>query len=99
MSSIVAAVGGFMGLQMYGFYGSLIGFPSFISNPNVGKVINGVKVEPHVFLGMSNLTIFWISTVICFVVTFALVFMFGYNDNDVMGAGVEKKNAFKDAVK
>ncbi|MQW23358.1 MULTISPECIES: PTS transporter subunit EIIC [unclassified Lactococcus] len=98
-AAVGAAVGGFMGLQMYGFSGSLIGFPSFISNPNVGKVINGVKVEPHVFLGMSNLTIFWIATVVCFAVAFVLVFMFGYNDNDVMGAGVEKKNAFKDAVK
>lgn len=97
-AAVGAAVGGFMGLQMYGFSGSLIGFPSFISNPMDGKIINGVKVVPHQFLGMSNLTIFWIATVICIIVAFVLVWMFGYKDSDVMGAGVEKKNAFKDAV-
>ena len=99
MSSIGAAigagVGGFMGLQMYGFSGSLIGFPSFISNPMADKL----HVSPHTFLGMSNLTIFWIVTIVTIIVAFALVWMFGYKDSDEMGAGVEKKNAFKDAVK
>ena len=95
MSCIGAAVGagvaGFMGLQMYGFSGSLIGFPSFVSN---GMHPNQV----HTFLGMSNLTIFWIATLVCLVVAFLLVYSFGYKDSDVIGAGVEKKNVFKDAV-
>ena len=90
MSSIGAAVGGgiagFMGLEMYGFSGSLIGFPNFIKNPITGAS------HPN------NLMIFWIATVVCMIVAFALVWMFGYSDKDVMGEGVEKKNAFKDAV-
>ncbi|WP_096817288.1 PTS transporter subunit EIIC [Lactococcus fujiensis] len=90
MSSIGAAVGagvaGFMNLQMFGFSGSLIGFPNFISNP---------LTHAH---PAGNLATFWIASIICMVVAFALVWMFGYKDSDVMGAGVEKKNAFKDAV-
>ncbi|MDR0300217.1 MAG: PTS transporter subunit EIIC [Streptococcaceae bacterium] len=91
MSSIGAAVGagvaGFMGLEMYGFSGSLIGFPSFVQNP--------ITHTSH----PNNLTIFWIATLVTIVISFTLVYMFGYKDSDVMGAGVEKKNAFKDAVK
>lgn len=91
MSSIGAAAGaavaGFMNLQMFGFSGSLIGFPNFISNPIT-------HVHPA-----NNLLIFWIASAVTIVVAFVLVWMFGYKDTDVMGAGVEKKNAFKDAVK
>jgi PTS system beta-glucosides-specific IIC component len=87
MSSIGAAVGagigGFLNLHMYGFSGSLIGFPMFAST----------KDNPN------NFIIFWIATIACIVVSMVLVWMFGYKDSDVMGSGVEKKNAFKDAVK
>lgn len=91
MSSIGAAIGagvaGFGGLQMFGFSGSLIGFPNFISNP----------LTHHAPAG--NLMLFWIATAVCAVATFLLVWFFGYKDTDVMGEGVEQKNAFKDAVK
>lgn len=87
MSSIGAAVGagvaGFMHLHMYGFAGSLIGFPNFASpkdNPN-------------------NFMIFWIATIVTMVVAFVGVYFFGYKDTDVATDGVEKKNVFKDAVK
>ncbi len=33
VAAIGAGVAGFGGLQMFGFSGSLIGFPNFISNP------------------------------------------------------------------
>ncbi|MFC4652244.1 PTS transporter subunit EIIC [Lactococcus nasutitermitis] len=97
MSSIGAAVGagigGFFNLHMYGFSGSLIGFPNFsathVYNPTLHKMVEG---NPNNFL------IFWIATIACVVVSMVLVWMFGYKDTDVMGAGVEKKNAFKDAV-
>lgn len=99
MSSIGAVVGasvaGFMGLQMYGFSGSLIGFPSFVSNPMAKQL----GLQPHTFLGMSNWIIFWIVLTITIVFAFTLVWIFGYKDTDVKGAGVEKKNAFKDTVK
>jgi PTS system beta-glucosides-specific IIC component len=91
MSSIGAAAGaavaGFMGLQMYGFSGSLVGFPMFIRNP--------ITHYAH----PNNFMIFWIATAVTIVVAFILVWMFGYKDSDTMGAGVEAKNAFKDAVK
>ncbi|MDR0298178.1 MAG: PTS transporter subunit EIIC [Streptococcaceae bacterium] len=90
MSSIGAAAGagvaGFMGLKMFGFSGSLIGFPSFVSNPITHE-------HPA-----NNLMIFWIASAVTIIVAFTLVYMFGYKDTDEMGAGVEKKNAFKDAV-
>lgn len=90
MSSIGAAIGagvaGFGNLKMFGFSGSLIGFPNFISNPLTHQAPAG------------NLMLFWIATVVCMVATFLLVWFFGYKDSDVMGTGVEKKNAFKDAV-
>ncbi|MDR3240767.1 MAG: PTS transporter subunit EIIC [Lactobacillaceae bacterium] len=86
MSSIGAAVGagvaGFMHLHMYGFSGSLIGFPNFASpkdNPN-------------------NFLIFWIATGVTMLVSFILVYFFGYKDTDVETDGVQKKNVFKDAV-
>ncbi|TKV34737.1 PTS beta-glucoside transporter subunit IIABC, partial [Citrobacter sp. TBCS-11] len=57
MSSIGAAIGagiaGFGGLQMFGFSGSLIGFPNFISNP----------LTHHAPAG--NLMLFWIATAVC----------------------------------
>lgn len=90
MSSIGAAVGagvaGFMKLQMFGFSGSLIGFPNFISNPIT-------HVHPA-----NNLLIFWIASIICIIVTMVLVWIFGYKDADLAGVGKEKKNVFKDAV-
>lgn len=83
MSSIGAAIGagiaGFGGLQMFGFSGSLIGFPNFISNP----------LTHHAPAG--NLMLFWIATAVCAVATFLLVWFFGYKDTDVMGQGVEQK--------
>ena len=72
---------------MFGFSGSLIGFPNFISNP----------LTHHTPAG--NLMLFWIATAVCAVATFLLVWFFGYKDTGVMGQGVEQKNAFKDAVK
>ncbi|MDR0199737.1 MAG: PTS transporter subunit EIIC, partial [Streptococcaceae bacterium] len=90
MSSIGAAAGagvaGFMNLKMFGFSGSLIGFPNFISNPHT-------HVAPP-----NNLLIFWIASAVTIVVAFVLVWLFGYKDTDEIGAGVEKKNVFKDAV-
>lgn len=90
MSSIGAAIGagvaGFGGLEMFGFSGSLIGFPNFISNPLTHQAPAG------------NLMLFWIATVVCAVATFLLVWFFGYKDTDEIGAGLEKKNVFKDAV-
>lgn len=90
MSSIGAAVGagvaGFMGLQMFGFSGSLIGFPNFISNPITHEAPAG------------NLAVFWIASLICMAVSFLLVWFFGYKDSDEMGVGLEKKNIFKDAL-
>ncbi|AYG01839.1 PTS transporter subunit EIIC [Lactococcus allomyrinae] len=91
MSSIGAAAGGLvaglMNLRMFGFSGSLIGFPNFISNPKTHEAPAG------------NLATFWIASIVCIVVAMVLVWFFGYKDTDEMGTGVEKKNAFKDAVK
>lgn len=92
-AAVGAAIGGFMNLHMYGFAGSLIGFPMFsakgVTNPTTGQWVPG---NPHNFL------IFWIATIVCIVVTFALVWLFGYKDTDAMGKSIEKKNIFKDAV-
>ncbi|GBG96024.1 glucose PTS transporter subunit IIA [Lactococcus termiticola] len=90
MSSIGAAVGaavaGFGHLKMFGFSGSLIGFPNFISNPKTGEHPAG------------NFQLFWIAMAVCAVVTILLVWFFGYKDTDEMGKGMDKKNVFKDAV-
>lgn len=59
------AVAGAMHLVIYGFTGSLIGFPSFI-NPKTG--IDG------------NFTAYVISHLIAFCVAFILTIFFGYND-------------------
>ncbi|MDR2975725.1 MAG: PTS transporter subunit EIIC [Streptococcaceae bacterium] len=93
MSSIGAAVGagigGFFNLHMYGFSGSLVGFPMFSSTHNP---LTGVAQNPNNFL------IFWIATAVCVVVSMLLVWFFGFKDSDEIGLGVEKKNVFKDAV-
>ncbi|MEB5926166.1 PTS transporter subunit EIIC [Enterococcus faecalis] len=97
MSSIGAAVGagaaGFLNLHMYGFSGSLIGFPNFaakgVLNPTTQEWVNG---NPNNFL------VFWVTTILCITVSMALVWFFGYKDDDVMGTGIEKKNVFKNAV-
>ena len=93
MSSIGAAISaglaGFLGLHMYGFSGSLIGFPNFAATTNP---LTGAAGNPN------NFVIFWITSAVCIVVTFLLVYLFGFKDSDTLGTGVEKKNAFKDAV-
>lgn len=38
------------------------------------------------------------TTILCITVSMALVWFFGYKDDDVMGTGIEKKNVFKNAV-
>ena len=101
MSSIGAAAGagvaGFMNLHMYGFSGSLIGFPNFIRNFMAGQK------DPHGHIiqaidNPNNFMIFWIASIVTIIVAFVLVWMFGYKDTDEAGAGKEKKNVFKDAV-
>ncbi len=93
MSSIGAAVGagigGFLGLHMYGFSGSLVGFPNFSATHNP---------LTHAAGNPNNFLIFWIASAACVIVAMTLVWMFGYKDTDVMGAGKEKKNVFKDAI-
>lgn len=64
-NGIGGAVAGAMHLVIYGFTGSLIGFPSFI-NPKTG--IDG------------NFTAYVVSHLIAFGVAFILTFLFGYND-------------------
>jgi len=85
-SSIGAAVGagiaGLLDLHMYGFSGSLIGFPNFASpqdNPN-------------------NFMVFWLATAVTIVISFTLTYLFGFKNSDTAKADVEKKNVFKDAV-
>lgn len=82
-SAIGSALAGFLHLHMYGFTGSVIGFPSFAKttdNPN-------------------NFWIFWLATIVTIVVSFVMVWLFGYkNSDDVATKTVEKTNAFKDAV-
>ena len=86
MSSIGAAIGagvaGFFNLHMYGFAGSLIGFPNFASpkdNPN-------------------NFFIFWVATIITIIASFTLVYLFGFNDTDEAKQTLKKQNKFKQAV-
>jgi len=64
-NAVGGAVAGGMHLVIYGFTGSLIGFPSFI-NPKTG--IDG------------NFTAYVISHLIAFGVAFVLTFLFGFND-------------------
>lgn len=88
MANIGGAVGGLIAglfdLHMYGFTGSLIGFPSFAS----------AKDNPN------NLWIFLLAAVATIIVSFVMVYFFGFKDSDTQNvkAAVEKKNVFKDAV-
>lgn len=86
-SSIGAAFGaglaGLLDLHMYGFSGSLIGFPNFASptdNPN-------------------NFMVFWLATAVTLVISFTLTYFFGFKNDGVVKADVEQKNVFKDAIK
>lgn len=90
MANIGGAVGGLIAglfnLNMYGFTGSLIGFPSFA----VPKGQTGAD---------NNMLIFWVASIATIVVSFAMVYFFGFKDSDTgQIKTVEKKNAFKDAV-
>lgn len=64
-NAIGGAVAGGMNLVIYGFTGSLIGFPSFI-NPKGG-------ID-------SNFTAYIVSHLIAFGAAFILTYLFGYND-------------------
>lgn len=64
-NGIGGAVAGAMHLVIYGFTGSLIGFPSFI-NPKGG-------ID-------SNFTAYLVSHLVAFGVAFVLTYLFGYND-------------------
>lgn len=90
MANIGGAVGGLIAglfnLNMYGFTGSLIGFPSFA----VPKGQTG---------SANNMIIFWVAAVATIAVSFLMVYFFGFKDSDTQQIKtVEKKNAFKDAV-
>ncbi|CAJ1193230.1 hypothetical protein LCR01_01530 [Companilactobacillus crustorum] len=64
-NAIGGAIAGGMHLVIYGFTGSLIGFPSFI-NPKGG-------ID-------SNFTAYIISHLVAFIIAFVLTYLFGYND-------------------
>ena len=90
MANIGGAVGGLIAglfnLNMYGFTGSLIGFPSF-------AVPKGQAGDPN------NMLIFWIASIATIAVAFVMVYLFGFKDSDTEQVKTfEKKNAFKDAV-
>ncbi|QOY98678.1 PTS glucose transporter subunit IIA [Leuconostoc citreum] len=91
MANIVGAVGGLIAglfnLNMYGFTGSLIGFPSFaVPKGQAGSA--------------NNMLIFWVAAIATIAVAFLMVYFFGFKDTDTQQIKtVEKKNAFKDAVK
>lgn len=78
---IGSAVGGFItglfGGSMFGLTGSLIGFPSFFNLSNKGD--------------LSDFYIFLVSSIAAIVVSFVVTWVWGYNDNMVMGDKVEKK--------
>mgnify|MGYP002792910520 FL=1 len=91
MANIGGAVGGLIAglfnLNMYGFTGSLIGFPSFaVPKGQAGSA--------------NNMLIFWVAAIATIAVAFLMVYFFGFKDTDTQQIKtVEKKNAFKDAVK
>ncbi|WP_349582434.1 glucose PTS transporter subunit IIA [Leuconostoc citreum] len=91
MANIGGAVGGLVAglfnLNMYGFTGSLIGFPSFaVPKGQAGSA--------------NNMLIFWVAAIATIAVAFLMVYFFGFKDTDTQQIKtVEKKNAFKDAVK
>lgn len=70
-ASIGGSVGGLLtglfGLNMYGFTGAFVGFPSFVNaNAPAGN-----------FVG------FWIASLAALAVSFTLTYFFGYNDSDL----------------
>lgn len=71
-SSIGAAIGGLVNgllkVDMYGFTGSLIGFPSFVPKAEQGNP--------------NNLLNFWIASIVTIIAAFALTYFFGYKEND-----------------
>lgn len=71
-SSIGAAIGGLVNgllkVDMYGFTGSLIGFPSFVAKAGQGNP--------------NNLLYFWIVSAVTIVAAFALTYFFGYQEQD-----------------
>lgn len=71
-SSIGAAIGGLVNgllkVDMYGFTGSLIGFPSFVAKAGQGNP--------------NNLMNFWIVSIITIIVSFTLTYFLGYHEND-----------------
>jgi len=67
-NALGGAVAGGMHLVIYGFTGSLIGFPSFI-NPKGG-------ID-------SNFTAYIVSHLVAFIAAFALTYLFGYSDKMV----------------
>lgn len=71
-SSIGAAIGGLanglLKVDMYGFTGSLIGFPSFVAKAGQGNP--------------NNLMNFWIVSIITIIASFTLTYFFGYHEND-----------------
>lgn len=80
LASVGAAVGGFitgfMNVNMWGFVGSLIGFFSFI-NPEIGP--------DQSWIG------FWIASIATVVVSFCLVYFFGFKDSDLTKERVVEK--------
>ncbi|GEN95870.1 PTS transporter subunit EIIC [Pediococcus ethanolidurans] len=73
-ANIGAAAGGLvtglLNVNMYGFTGSIIGFPSFFTPARFGG-------------GISNEINFWIATIVTLVVGFACTWFFGFKDADV----------------
>ena len=71
-SSIGAAIGGLVNgllkVDMYGFTGSLIGFPSFVPKAGQGNP--------------NNLLNFWVASIVTIIAAFALTYFFGYKEND-----------------
>lgn len=66
-SAIASGFAGFMGLQMFGYNGALTGFSNFIKNPLTHQAPAG------------NFVLFWVTTVICVVITAYLVWRYGYD--------------------
>ncbi|CAM2782850.1 PTS system, trehalose-specific IIABC component (fragment) [Dellaglioa algida] len=66
-------VAGLLNVNMYGFTGSLIGFPSFFTPLKFGG-------------GMSNQINFWIASIVTIIVAFACTWFFGFKDSDVTAA-------------
>lgn len=71
-SSIGAAIGGLVNgllkVDMYGFTGSLIGFPSFVAKAGQGNP--------------NNLLNFWIVSIVTIIAAFLLTYFFGYQEGD-----------------